>query len=597
MRILRDYFDQMFNRLTFRTKLLILIFICVIIPSILSLTNIILTTSNTIKKQAIKSEEYTIQLAYTYLSQKFDEIIQVMNFVQFDDEILQTLNQGMYGDISPRSYLNINRSLDHLTRNSDISVSIVLLNDEHSFTNQGFTSKLDQGKLKMKGHTLLQDLSSFNVYWFSNNDFPSDEQRIILGRKIVNHSGTTVAYLYAGINSDGIDKVLNRNEFQKTREFLVLDSNHEVIYGVENSFIEGEKWLKDNREKNDAFFKTFDDLDYLVVQKHFLNSDWMLVSYMPYTEVVQELGETYKVNIYIQLLAFIFLIIFVLYAVSMYTRPINRLALVASDIHKGNLNTRSNIHRQDEIGKLSLAFDSMLDRIQAMIKQITKEQELKIKAEISYLHAKIKPHFIYNVLNTIRLQAMKNGDSESSKSIFTFTQFLRGIYTVSETITLEQELDHTVNYLNLINKMRKFPITLKIEAENDTLLNSVPSFFLQPIVENSVKHGDLKENGEIEINARVVNNNRMMITIKDNGVGAGEQLKDIQSHLSLGKNDVLQRYEQGQYGIGLENIYQRMKILYGSKFTMDVKNGFDNGFIVILIFPLEEGCDHEGNAC
>ncbi|MBM7571264.1 sensor histidine kinase [Aquibacillus albus] len=556
-----------------------------------------LTTSNIIQKQAVKSEEYTINLAHTYLSQKIDELIHVMNFVQFDADVIRTLNQGMQKEISPRSYLDINSSLDQLTRNSDISVSIVPVNQNQSFSNRGFTSKFNQENLKMKGHTFLDNLSSFNVYWFSNQDFNSDEQRIILGRRIVNYSGTTIAYLYAGIDGVGIDNVLNRNEFQATREFLLLDSNRDVLYGTLDSAIENNNLIeKKNNSEANTFFTTVNDINYLVVQKRFLNSDWSLVSYMPYSEIVHELRGTYRFHIYLQLFLFTFLIIMLLYAVNRYTRPINRLASVANEIQSGDLQVRSNIDRQDEIGKLSLAFDTMLDTIQENIKQITIEQQLKNKAEIAHLHAKIKPHFMYNVLNTIRLQVMKNGDNESSNSISMFSQFLRSIYTVDESITLEKELEHTVNYLNLVNTMRKYPISIRTRVENDALFESVPSFFLQPIVENAVKHADLQEDGMININVEVTND-YMTISIKDNGVGVDdEQLKDIRSNLSLEKSAVIHQYEKEQYGIGLENIYQRMKILYGSKFMMKVENGAYNGFVVKFKFPLEEGCRNENNA-
>lgn len=135
--------------------------------------------------------------------------------------------------------------------------------------------------------------------------------------------------------------------------------------------------------------------------------------------------------------------------------------------------------------------------------------------------------------------------------------------------------------------MRKYPINLKIDVQNKALLNDVPSFFLQPIVENSVKHGELKENGEIVICAKIVNDS-IAVTVKDNGVGVGDRIDSIKSNLSLRENNIHQQYKQESYGIGLKNIYTRMKILYGSAFMMNVRNGSDNGFIVTLTFPLEE---------
>lgn len=587
MKLSRTRLYQHFANYSFKRKLLLLIFICIVVPVFFSLSNIIFTTSDIIKKQSAESEEYSIDLAYSYLTQKIDEIIQVMNYVQFDSEVTQVLNEGMREEISPRSFLEINNNLEYLTRNSDISITLIPIVDSNIFTNRSFISEFDRQDLLEKGNTYLDPHSRFTVHWFSGEDFGGDKQNIVLGRKMVNYSGTTVAYMYAGVDEAGIDTVLSKNEIQSDRSFILLDANNDLLHS-HNASVELSKIKEDIEQQDNTFFKEIESEEYLVVQKELHPSGWRLISYIPYSEVAKELKETYQFHIVVQVFFFSLLTLFILYAVGRYVRPINHLANIANDIHNGNLDIRSNIQRRDEIGKLSLAFDSMLDRVQEMVKQITMEQELKKKAEIETLHAKIKPHFIYNVLNTIRLQVMKNGDSESSRSISTFTKFLRNIYTVSEMIPFEQEIDHTSNYVKLVNKIRKNPVDLTIDVEETTLSEEVPSFFLQPIVENSIKHGKLKEDGKIHIYAKA-ENHQIFIHISDNGIGIDpDEMKDIREFLTLDKKSLLQKYNENQYGIGLKNIYQRMQILFHSDFEMMVENREQGGISVTFTFPLKE---------
>src|SRR5690606_4660412 len=102
-----------------------------------------------------------------------------------------------------------------------------------------------------------------------------------------------------------------------------------------------------------------------------------------------------------------------------------KLSSVASQVNQGNLSVRSNIIGKDEIGKLGKSFDLMLDRVNHMIIQIKKEQEQKRKAELEMLQAQLNPHFLFNILNSIRMRILLKGDNENAELLSSLSSFLR----------------------------------------------------------------------------------------------------------------------------------------------------------------------------
>ncbi|WP_062049870.1 sensor histidine kinase [Bacillus sp. JCM 19034] len=329
--------------------------------------------------------------------------------------------------------------------------------------------------------------------------------------------------------------------------------------------------------------------------------DWTIVSTMPYHAAIDELGNAFTVNIYIVTIALILLIFILLFVVNRYLQPIQNLANVAEEIDTGNLDVRSKIRRNDEIGRLSVAFDSMLDRIQDMIQQVKLEQRMKRKADMAVLQAKIKPHFIFNVLNTLRIQVLKRKDEQSAALILSFGKFLRSVYKGEETITLEQELNHIIDYIHVINAMRKNPIESYIELSDDTKHVKVPRFFIQPIVENACKHGIQHYTGCITVYSYVEGEN-IIVEVCDDGIGMQkEELDKLRASLLSDKQQILQSYlnaPEREFGIGLKNVFERMTLIYGEAFLMKIESQYKSGFKVRFQFPSIDSTevDDEGSS-
>src|SRR5690606_5826160 len=149
--------------------------------------------------------------------------------------------------------------------------------------------------------------------------------------------------------------------------------------------------------------------------------------------------------------------------ISRLTKPMQRLGRVAAQVESGRLEVRSHIRGSDEIGQLGRSFDQMLDRVAAMIEQIRTEQTLKRKAELDMLQAQINPHFLFNVLNSIRMRIMMKGDADSAALISSLAALLRmTINRSNELIPLREEADTVVHYVRLMNFRHNEQIQLEV---------------------------------------------------------------------------------------------------------------------------------------
>ena len=162
------------------------------------------------------------------------------------------------------------------------------------------------------------------------------------------------------------------------------------------------------------------------------------------------------------------------------------------------------------------------------------------EAELSALRNQMNPHFIFNSLNTIQNFVFKKDVTKANYLLSKFSSLIRKSlnYSRLEAITIAEEIQFLEDYIEL-EKVR-FPNLIKVNFEVDTKidieLDKIPSLFLQPLIENSIKHGISKSNrlGEISVTFETLDNKYLKIFISDTGRGMTEKVKTDIKHVSLG---------------------------------------------------------------
>lgn len=253
---------------------------------------------------------------------------------------------------------------------------------------------------------------------------------------------------------------------------------------------------------------------------------------------------------------------------------------------------------KDEITIVGDHYNIMAEETEQLMTDIVnshiREKDLEINqvtAQLNALQMQINPHFMYNTLDIIRWSSIHigNGENDTSRMIDAFCKLMRMSIKKDESfITVSNELAHITAYLDVVNfsKTNKIKIVNTLEFNPD--FHRIPKLTLQPLVENSVLHGFDKSNPNpiIHINGWETRN-YLYIVITDNGRGmSGNDLIQLRHSLSdsSGSKD----------SIGLRNVNQRFKLLFGELFGVNIESIVDIGTEITLHMPkeTEEDCNN-----
>jgi two-component system, LytTR family, sensor kinase len=202
---------------------------------------------------------------------------------------------------------------------------------------------------------------------------------------------------------------------------------------------------------------------------------------------------------------------------------------------------------------------------------LERHQQLLLRARMDALSSQINPHFLFNTLNTVT--ALIRLDPDTARGVvLKLSNILRRLLRKHETfVPLREELSFIDDYLDIeVARFGKDNLEIVKDIHKDTLETFIPSMLLQPIVENSLKHGlaPKLEGGRILLRT-VTRDQRLHIEIADNGVGISEERMP---HVYV-------------EGIGLSNVRERLRVLYGTDFHLDIQSNEGQGTTIHINVP------------
>jgi two-component system sensor histidine kinase YesM len=230
----------------------------------------------------------------------------------------------------------------------------------------------------------------------------------------------------------------------------------------------------------------------------------------------------------------------------------------------------------------------MLDRVEKMIEQIKVEQAQKRKAELAMLQSQINPHFLFNILNSIRLRIMMRGDEENAELLFSLSRLLRmTIQQRDEYTSLHDELHIVRSYVELLNFRQADEVTLDTDCTSESLGVKIPRFLLQPVIENAYIHGLRQESGRILIRTWT-QDSRLLIAIEDNGRGMDEvTLNRLRAEVGSEPPELEAMPSSRLAHIGMSNVYERLYLTYGSAFQVTIDSIPGQGTTFLFVLPEE----------
>ena len=283
------------------------------------------------------------------------------------------------------------------------------------------------------------------------------------------------------------------------------------------------------------------------------------------------------------------IIVFAMLAVFVMSRrltgSLTRLVRQMSTIAKKDFSNYITVSGGFEVRELGKAFNYMLDELNDYIRRLLETQKEQRNAELAALQRQINPHFLYNTLASIKMLVQKGSKSAAAETINALISLLQNtISNVSETITIGQELENMKNYV-FINHVR-YGDRIKVNyfVSPDCLLYEVPKLIIQPFIENAFFHAfNEKNEGTIYILISK-NDGSLVCEVVDNGDGM--ELTEGADALPNPKSN-----RQLFTGIGIQNVDNRIKLLYGEPYGVHISSAKGEGTKIRIVLPLVAGAE------
>lgn len=274
-----------------------------------------------------------------------------------------------------------------------------------------------------------------------------------------------------------------------------------------------------------------------------------------------------------------------LYAVSArISAPVEDLAKTMQAVGRGDLGIRAVVCGADEIGYLAASFNRMLSHIESLVERLAGERVQKKEAELKALQYQIRPHFIYNTLNAIRLAALMQGAKNIAALLGSFIEVLR-VSTNREGsfAPLCDEIVTLRSYIALQEFRMMDVFAVSFDLAQESLACCVPRLILQPLVENSILHGPSEERPSCHIVVRsALVGDMLRLTVEDDGQGMrGDAMARMTGAAGASPG--------GMSGVGVANVRERLQLYYGEHGTLHYESDGRSYTRAVISLPISYG--------
>ena len=306
--------------------------------------------------------------------------------------------------------------------------------------------------------------------------------------------------------------------------------------------------------------------EYLLSASLEQQSGWKFISVTSLIEQQRKVMRMYLISIVSAILLVLVIIFISNRLAESFNRPIQKLTKQMQLVEQGDLSVRANLKYHDEIGTLGDNFDHMLDRMNTLVEDIQTEKQRTLQARLKSLQEQIKPHFLYNTLDTINWMAREHGADDVVRMVEALTNMLRvGLSQGKDYITVREEIEQVRNYLYIQSVRYENKLSYEFDIDENCMEIVIPKLILQPLVENSIYHGIKlkKEGGSILVSAKR-DATKLYLSVYDTGQGMSEE------ELETLRNNIAEIKEGGPGSFGMTYVIERLKLYAAEGFDIEV---------------------------
>ncbi|PJN62035.1 hypothetical protein PAEAM_15980 [Paenibacillus sp. GM1FR] len=603
-----------------RMKLALAFLLLIIVPMCALGIGMFLVTSHTIEKKYNQQAEYALQA----ISYNIENVFQQINNVT-DNGIATSVFQMALNakdptkqDLGTGNQLSLNasqRNFRSLLYNYPF-ISYAFLYDLRSSENNQIVSIFTKENFQalpfqqFKVHPLFNEIQQLNGVpkWLAPLEYPEltgvepvfTQIRLVKELSYFQNIGVLVVQIKKG-EIDRIFRHLQISDSAQDTSFLLINEEGLVVYdpaGIYNG--ENMQNLGAQSSRYGPGFSSvrtvFDGKESIISQYHLKNYNWSLVSVTSWEALSAETNAFAGWSVIIILSCLLAAMIFNLFFMNRITGNIAVLVRFMRRVDDGDFNARVEGKGFDEMQLLAQGFNELLDRIGGLFRRVRAEQQQKAQAELRVLQAQIKPHFLFNTLESINGLALRGEGRKVSEMVTRLGNMLRISIQDQEEIPLGEEIRHLQSYLEIQQYRFSDLFTYEIDIPPHLYSSILLKLTLQPLVENSIQHGfeGITYPGVLRISA-YAERGHLVLCVEDNGIGIPQEMlarfeymaedppEDMLAEGAESLSSITERR-----GLGLRSVADRIRIQYGAGYGIFICSATGYGTVIRCIIPLYE---------
>ncbi|WP_051421137.1 sensor histidine kinase [Paenibacillus massiliensis] len=408
-------------------------------------------------------------------------------------------------------------------------------------------------------------------------------------------SGQVLGVILIDLKQRSISQAARNITLGKSGYVMVTDAEGRSIYMPELSPIKHipPEWFHSG-ESGGIFTRETEGREMLFMYQASSFTGWQTVGVFPADESVQEVRQ---IQFYI--VSFVFIVCLFGLTASLWlsrsiAQPILQLMSYMRRAEKGDLSKGKWTERADEVGMLGRSYNRMVEQLQQLMQLNKVRERQKREAELRSLQEHIKPHFLYNTLDTIHWMARKQGAADVSVMVGALSRLFRiGLSKGDDYIPLQAETEHVSSYLHIQQMRYRDRLRYELVVPPELARLYLLKLLLQPIVENAIYHGIKARRGPglIRIEASA-DTGSLRLTVSDNGAGmSAQRLQEIRELLAspVEKLDTYERRQDPTWtgrSYGMLNVQARLRLSFGDTYGITVDSVEGEGTCVTIIHPL-----------
>lgn len=394
------------------------------------------------------------------------------------------------------------------------------------------------------------------------------------------------AIIIIDLDYEAVEQTISNSFTNYTDGYIYIINAHDKLICFPSSekisSVEFEQNFEEVKEKVfGTFISSYDGIKKLTIIYPVRYTGWRLVG-------VIDLSASLKQSVVFRDTIIASLVVIIIYAVIISTHiasylssPIKQLESIMRHVQNGNFDIVIPVTGSQETQSLSKSFEKMLFKIKSLMADLKKTESIKRQRELDALQAKINPHFLYNTLESVVWLAEEGDNKGVVKQVTSLATLFRvSIAKGKNIMTIQEELTHVKSYLEIQSIRYKDKFDYKFIVPEELKHCPTTKLIVQPIVENSIYHGFkyIEDDGHIIIKVEAVGEDKIAIKIIDNGAGMDKKTVNA----LLDPNGDIKRSGNG---IGIININERLKLVYGDEYGLSVESELEEGTTVTILIP------------